>query len=192
MSPLLHYVIIANMFSDHHKLTYFYFAETYVNFNDLVTDLFKQYKVRIWMSAVNPASVVNPAGLQVQPPSAIGPGAIIRSKPANANHAVGPGFGAYPPHQQYSALCPSYPLLPLLILLKAAQLLLLLRMAAMMIATICLPISSPHTLLSSTANSSNGLRLNSMLEIPSNTAAVMLDIRSLAVHTRVPRRAGAL
>jgi hypothetical protein len=75
-----------------------------VNFNDLVTDLFKQYKVRIWMSAVNPASVVNPAGLQVQPPSAIGPGAIIRSKPSNANNAVGPGFGAYPSHQQYSTL----------------------------------------------------------------------------------------
>jgi hypothetical protein len=80
--------------SDYHKLTYYYFAEAYVNFNELVTDLFKQYKVRIWMSAVNPASVVNPAGvMQVQPPSAVGPGAIVHSNAANASLAVGPGFG---------------------------------------------------------------------------------------------------
>lgn len=58
-----------------------------------MTDLFKQYKVRIWMSAVNPASVVNPAGMmQVQPPSAIGPGAILHSN-AGRSHGVGYGFG---------------------------------------------------------------------------------------------------
>ena len=80
--------------SDYHKLTYYYFAESYVNFNELVTDLFKQYKVRIWMSAVNPASVINPAGMmQVQPPSAIGPGAILHNNAAHASFAVGPGFG---------------------------------------------------------------------------------------------------
>jgi hypothetical protein len=79
--------------SDYHKLTYYYYAESYVNFNELVTDLFKQYKVRIWMSAINPASCVNPAGtMQVQPPSAVGPGAIMHSN-ANAPLAVGPGFG---------------------------------------------------------------------------------------------------
>lgn len=45
------------------------------------------------MSAVNPASVVNPAGLmQIQPPSAIGPGAILPPR-SNAPAAVGPGFG---------------------------------------------------------------------------------------------------
>jgi len=83
-----------NMSRDYHKLTYYYYAEAYVNFNDLVTDLFKQYKVRIWMSAVNPASVVNPAGLmQITPPSAIGPGAIIHSNPTNASLSVGTGFG---------------------------------------------------------------------------------------------------
>ena len=65
-----------------------------MNFNDLVTDLFKQYKVRIWMSAVNPASVVNPAGLmQIPPPSAIGPGAIMHSGNGNSSLPVGPGFG---------------------------------------------------------------------------------------------------
>jgi hypothetical protein len=87
-------VLVLTILSDYHKLTYYYFAEAYVNFNELVTDLFKQYKVRIWMSAVNPASVVNPAGLmQVQPPSAVGPGAIMHSNAANTSHAVGPGFG---------------------------------------------------------------------------------------------------
>jgi hypothetical protein len=87
---------------DYHKLTFFYYAEEYVNFNELVTDLFKQYKVRIWMSAVNPASVLNPAGMaQVPPPSAIGPGAIMNSQ--NSNSTVGPGFGSniHRPAQQY-------------------------------------------------------------------------------------------
>jgi hypothetical protein len=42
--------------SDYRKLTFFYYAEEYINFNDLVTDLFKVYKTRIWMSAINPAS----------------------------------------------------------------------------------------------------------------------------------------
>jgi hypothetical protein len=83
-----------DIYSDYHKLTYFYYAESYVNFNELVTDLFKQYKVRIWMSAVNPASVVNPAGMmQTPPPSAIGPGAILNHGAGNAPLPVGPGFG---------------------------------------------------------------------------------------------------
>ena len=87
--------MLLTMPRDYNKLTYFYYAESYVNFNDLVTDLFKQYKVRIWMSAVNPASVVNPAGsMQIPPPSAIGPGAILNSNAA-PSHAVGPGFGSH-------------------------------------------------------------------------------------------------
>ena len=45
---------------DWKKLTFYYFAETYVNFNPLVTDLFKIYKTRIWMSAINPASFASP------------------------------------------------------------------------------------------------------------------------------------
>jgi hypothetical protein len=97
--------------SDYHKLTYYYYAETYVNFNELVTDLFKQYKVRIWMSAINPASCVNPAGnMQVQPPSAVGPGAIMHSN-ANASLAVGPGFGHNNHHRagQYGKFLLSLP-----------------------------------------------------------------------------------
>lgn len=45
---------------DSKKLTFYYFADTYINFNSLVTDLFKIYKTRIWMSAINPASFVTP------------------------------------------------------------------------------------------------------------------------------------
>ena len=45
---------------DWKKLTFYYFAEAYVNFNSLVTDLFKIYKTRIWMSAINPASFMSP------------------------------------------------------------------------------------------------------------------------------------
>ena len=60
---------------DWKKLTFYYFADSYINFNSLVTDLFKIYKTRIWMSAINPASFVTPsAGLQL--PSGIGPGAV--------------------------------------------------------------------------------------------------------------------
>lgn len=48
---------------DWKKLTFYYFADSYINFNSLVTDLFKVYKTRIWMSAMNPASFAHPTGL---------------------------------------------------------------------------------------------------------------------------------
>jgi hypothetical protein len=60
---------------DWKKLTFYYFADTYINFNSLVTDLFKIYKTRIWMSAINPASFATPT-LGLQAPSGIGPGAV--------------------------------------------------------------------------------------------------------------------
>ena len=55
-----------SLYRDWKKLTFYYFADSYINFNSLVTDLFKIYKTRIWMSAINPASFVTPpsAGLQ--------------------------------------------------------------------------------------------------------------------------------
>ncbi|KAL2365534.1 hypothetical protein RJZ56_001555 [Blastomyces dermatitidis] len=64
-------ILDAEFQMDWKKLTFYYFADTYINFNSLVTDLFKIYKTRIWMSAINPASFVTPtAGLQ--PPSSLG------------------------------------------------------------------------------------------------------------------------
>ena len=57
---------------DWKKLTFYYFADEYINFNSLVTDLFKIYKTRIWMSAINPASFQTPVG-GLQLPGGIGP-----------------------------------------------------------------------------------------------------------------------
>lgn len=69
---------------DWKKLTFYYFADSYINFNSLVTDLFKIYKTRIWMSAINPASFASPT-LGIQAPSGIGPGAVGLQR--NANNA---------------------------------------------------------------------------------------------------------
>jgi hypothetical protein len=64
---------------DWKKLTFYYFADSYINFNSLVTDLFKIYKTRIWMSAINPASFASPsAGLQL--PSSLFPGVMPRDR----------------------------------------------------------------------------------------------------------------
>ena len=60
---------------DWKKLTFYYFADEYINFNSLVTDLFKIYKTRIWMSAINPASFQTPAG-GLQLPGGIAPSAF--------------------------------------------------------------------------------------------------------------------
>jgi hypothetical protein len=78
-------------------LTFYYFADTYINFNSLVTDLFKIYKTRIWMSAINPASFVTPtAGLQ--PPTSAGPGAMGRESPSDRRRQDNRGYGI-PPSQ---------------------------------------------------------------------------------------------
>ncbi|KAH8907066.1 hypothetical protein BR93DRAFT_879358 [Coniochaeta sp. PMI_546] len=68
-------ILDAEFQMDWKKLTFYYFADSYINFNSLVTDLFKIYKTRIWMSAINPASFANPT-LGLQAPSGIGPGAV--------------------------------------------------------------------------------------------------------------------
>jgi hypothetical protein len=65
---------------DWKKLTFYYFADAYINFNSLVTDLFKVYKTRIWMSAINAASFASPS-LGLQAPSGVGPGAVGISRP---------------------------------------------------------------------------------------------------------------
>lgn len=79
---------------DWKKLTFYYFADSYINFNSLVTDLFKIYKTRIWMSAVNPASFANPT-LGIQAPSGIGPGAV-------GPGSVGSGRGGGHPERRAS------------------------------------------------------------------------------------------
>ncbi|OAA51495.1 PSP1 domain-containing protein [Metarhizium rileyi] len=68
-------ILDAEFQMDWKKLTFYYFADSYINFNSLVTDLFKIYKTRIWMSAINPASFAS-STLGIQAPSGIGPGAV--------------------------------------------------------------------------------------------------------------------
>jgi cell fate regulator YaaT (PSP1 superfamily) len=77
-------ILDAEFQMDWKKLTFYYFADSYINFNSLVTDLFKIYKTRIWMSAINPASFATPT-LGLQAPSGIGPGAV--------GHGRGTGSG---------------------------------------------------------------------------------------------------
>lgn len=48
----------------------------------MVTDLFKIYKTRIWMSAINPASFASPT-LGIQAPSGVGPGAVSAGRSGN-------------------------------------------------------------------------------------------------------------
>jgi PSP1 C-terminal conserved region len=74
---------------DWKKLTFYYFADAYINFNSLVTDLFKVYKTRIWMSAINAASFASPS-LGLQAPSGIGPGAVGVNRPAQAERRTQP------------------------------------------------------------------------------------------------------
>ncbi|KAH6621085.1 hypothetical protein B0J18DRAFT_216949 [Chaetomium sp. MPI-SDFR-AT-0129] len=79
-------ILDAEFQMDWKKLTFYYFADTYINFNSLVTDLFKIYKTRIWMSAINPASFASPT-LGLQAPSGVGPGAVVtRSAAASTRH----------------------------------------------------------------------------------------------------------
>jgi hypothetical protein len=90
---------------DWKKLTFYYFADAYINFNSLVTDLFKIYKTRIWMSAINPASFVTPtAGLQ--PPGSVGPAGMSFGQEVPAErrrqHEF-PGYGHGQPGPQAAA-----------------------------------------------------------------------------------------
>jgi hypothetical protein len=85
-------ILDAEFQMDWKKLTFYYFADAYINFNSLVTDLFKIYKTRIWMSAINPASFASPT-LGIQAPSGIGPGAEQQTPGfPQAGRGLRPGF----------------------------------------------------------------------------------------------------
>ncbi|KAI1340129.1 hypothetical protein F5Y15DRAFT_65305 [Xylariaceae sp. FL0016] len=78
-------ILDAEFQMDWKKLTFYYFADAYINFNSLVTDLFKIYKTRIWMSAINPASFASPT-LGLQAPSGVGPGAVGLGRGGGSNN----------------------------------------------------------------------------------------------------------
>lgn len=80
-------------YRDSKKLTFYYFADSYINFNALVTDLFKVYKTRIWMSAINPASFQTPtASLGLTPAYNAAPGdeRHRRRQQTAPTHELGP------------------------------------------------------------------------------------------------------
>ena len=105
---------------DWQKLIFYYYADHYVNFKDLVNDLYKLYKVRLWMSAVNPASF-SPNAIN-QPPTGIGPGAIVHHSQSGPDfdntytmaYGTDPDpYGAIPPYQvPYNTYTPNYPGIP--------------------------------------------------------------------------------
>ncbi|KAI9681398.1 MAG: hypothetical protein M1817_002681 [Caeruleum heppii] len=77
---------------DWKKLTFYYFADAYINFNPLVTDLFKIYKTRIWMSAINPASFASPSlGLQAPGPAGLRGNGMGQDIVDHRQHADQPG-----------------------------------------------------------------------------------------------------
>lgn len=100
---------------DFQKLIFYYYADHYINFKDLITDLYRIYKTRIWLSAVNPASFSQHA--MGQPPSGIGPGAITGMGQDNSyTMAYGSDpdpYGAVPPYRiGYDTYTPNYPGIP--------------------------------------------------------------------------------
>lgn len=49
-------ILDAEFQADYRKLTFYYYADRYIDFNSLVQCLFRTFKTRIWMSAINPDS----------------------------------------------------------------------------------------------------------------------------------------
>jgi hypothetical protein len=69
----------------------------------LVTDLFKVYKTRIWMSAINPASFATPTA-GIAPPSGLGPGALgVSREPPTSSQTQNQEAPAYSGLGQYNA-----------------------------------------------------------------------------------------
>ncbi|KAK3673295.1 hypothetical protein LTR78_006840 [Recurvomyces mirabilis] len=102
---------------DFQKLIFYYYADHYINFKDLITELYRIYKTRIWLSAVNPASFSQQA--MGQPPSGIGPGAITQNNSGvNNSYTMAYGadpdpYGAIPPYRVgYDTYDPNYPSIP--------------------------------------------------------------------------------
>ncbi|KAI9703072.1 MAG: hypothetical protein M1820_005944 [Bogoriella megaspora] len=82
---------------DFKKLTFYYYADTYIDFTNLVGDLFKIWKTRIWMSAVNPASLHTPPN----PHLSLGPGAVPQAQQPSTYRPLG-NFRGYPQGARYT------------------------------------------------------------------------------------------
>ncbi|KAI7832589.1 PSP1 C-terminal conserved region-domain-containing protein [Gamsiella multidivaricata] len=75
---------------DRRKLTFYFQAEHRIDFRELVRELFKIYKTRIWMYAVNPsmaASMGRDAGPQTSPPRVVSSPTASPSSP-QPHHSI--------------------------------------------------------------------------------------------------------
>ncbi len=102
---------------DFQKLIFYYYADHYINFKELITELYRIYKTRIWLSAINPASFSQTA--LGQPPSGIGPGAVVEQNLTNNQayammYGADPDpYGAVPPYRiGFDTYTPNYPAIP--------------------------------------------------------------------------------
>ena len=102
---------------DFQKLIFYYYADRYINFKDLITELYRIYKTRIWLSAINPASFSQHA--LGSPPSGIGAGAVTGyDSSAKSTYTMAYGqdpdpYGAIPPYRiGYNTYTPNYPAIP--------------------------------------------------------------------------------
>ncbi|KAI7821068.1 PSP1 C-terminal conserved region-domain-containing protein, partial [Gamsiella multidivaricata] len=79
---------------DRRKLTFYFIAERRIDFRELVRDLFKIYKTRIWMFAVNPSMVQSSTmGLpsQTSSPPPMSPGPVHQQQHQQLHqHSQGP------------------------------------------------------------------------------------------------------
>lgn len=91
---------------DRRKLTFYYYASQRIDFRELVRDLFKIYKTRIWMCASNPTSMAN-ANVPLGAPGATGEPKAQIGSPVMAQHylhgpkSMAPGIQLKPHQQQH-------------------------------------------------------------------------------------------
>ncbi|KAF9180758.1 hypothetical protein BGZ50_006013 [Haplosporangium sp. Z 11] len=89
---------------DRRKLTFYFQAEHRIDFRELVRDLFKIYKTRIWMYSVNPSTVSSQArenNEQSSPPKELGSPSVSPSSPQPHYSNVYHPSPEYSRHQQY-------------------------------------------------------------------------------------------
>lgn len=85
---------------DRRKLTFYYYASQRIDFRELVRDLFKIYKTRIWMCASNPTTISN-ANVSLGAPGAIGEPKTHSSSLASQQYHYGPAPMAPGPHLKH-------------------------------------------------------------------------------------------
>ncbi|KAF2718286.1 PSP1-domain-containing protein [Polychaeton citri CBS 116435] len=96
---------------DFNKIIFYYYADHYINFQALITELYRIYKTRIWLSAVNPASF-SPAATG-QMPFGFGPGAILSTQYGSQQGQDPDPHGAVRPYTlEYNTYDPNYPAIP--------------------------------------------------------------------------------